>query len=162
MNIKQAIVSFLLLALVSSCEKPSQFSQLALNDTLESLEGKNIQFKEIINQYKGKKVVIDVWASWCSDCIKSLPDVIKFQEANPKIVFLYLSIDRNTNAWKKAISKYNIKGEHYYMNNGIDSDFGDFLNSNWTPRYMVLDEQSNIALFKATKISDKRIKKLLQ
>jgi len=161
-NIKQAIVSFLLLALVSSCEKPTQFSKLALNDALESLEGKNIQFKEIINQYKGKKVVIDVWASWCSDCIKSLPDVIKFQETNPKIVFLFLSIDRNTKAWKKAINKYKIKGEHYYLNNGMDGDFGDFLNSNWTPRYMVLDEQSNIVLFKATKISDKRIKKLLQ
>ena len=36
------------------------------------------------------------------------------------------------------------------------------LNSNWIPRYMVIDEQGDITLFKAKKATDKRIKEALK
>ena len=29
---------------------------------------------------RGKKIVIDVWASWCKDCLESLPDIKKLQD----------------------------------------------------------------------------------
>ena len=64
--------------------------------------------------------------------------------------------------WKKAIDKDNIEGEHYFMKNGLNGDFGDFLNSNWTSRYMVVNEKGVIELFKAKKITDKRIVEALK
>jgi thiol-disulfide isomerase/thioredoxin len=38
-------------------------------------ENEPIAFSEILKKYEGKTIVIDVWASWCSDCIKGMPKV---------------------------------------------------------------------------------------
>ena len=39
----------------------------------------------------------------------------------------------------------------------MNGDFGDFLNSNWIPRYLVVNENGFVDLFKANTITDKRI-----
>ena len=43
-----------------------------------------------------------------------------------------------------------------------DGDFVDFINLGWIPRYMVINEQGEITLFKATNASDKNIIKALK
>ena len=143
-------------------EVPTQFSELALNDEFVALEGEKIQFRSILDAYKGKTIIIDVWASWCSDCLKSLPVVKALQEQHPEVVFLFLSIDKTQRNWRKGIEKYKIKGEHYYMESGWNGDFGDFIDLDWTPRYIVVDKDQKIKLFEAVKASDKRIKEALK
>ena len=138
-------------------EKPTQFSEEALNDTFISLQGGNIQFKDILNKHKGQTILIDVWASWCRDCIKGMPKVKKIQEENPDVVYLFLSLDKNLKSWKKGIDKHQVKGEHYYMKSGWNGPFGEFLDLDWIPRYLVVDKQGNIKLYKATKATDKDI-----
>ncbi len=153
------------LILLSSCnfETPTEFSKEALNDRITTLNGKSTAFKEIINQYKGKKVLIDIWASWCADCIKGLPNVKKLQKKFPEVVFLFLSVDKNNASWKRGITRFRIKGEHYNLPKGMkDGDFVDFVNSSWIPRYMVVDEEGKIKLFKATRSSDNRIVEALK
>jgi hypothetical protein len=73
----------------------------------------------------------------------------------------FLSVDKNQRNWKKGIEKYNIKGEHYYMQSGWSGDFGDFIDLDWTPRYIVVDKDQKIKLFEAVKANDKRIKEVL-
>lgn len=34
---------------------------------------------------KGKFIIIDFWASWCTTCIKKIPLLDSFQKANPKL-----------------------------------------------------------------------------
>tara|TARA_B110001454_G_C12507132_1_gene345204 strand:+ start:74 stop:559 length:486 start_codon:yes stop_codon:yes gene_type:complete len=136
---------------------PTDFSEKALNDTMFNMENKELPFKEILKMHKGKKVLLNVWASWCRDCIVAMPKLKELQANNPHVAYLFISSDRNTSAWKKALEKYNIKGTHYFMKNGMNSDFGDFLNSNWIPRYLVINENGFVDLFKAKKITDNRI-----
>lgn len=150
----------LLVAIIfASCTTKSQtqFSEKALNDTFLTLQGDTIVFKEVINQYKGKKVLIDVWASWCGDCIKGLPKVVELQKENPDVVFLFLSLDKDLEEWKIGIDKYGVKGEHYFMKSGWKGDFGNFLGLDWIPRYLVIDKTGKITLFKAVKANDERI-----
>ena len=143
-------------------ETPTEFSDKALNDTFLTIENNPITFKEIISTYKGKKVLIDVWASWCKDCIVTLPQLKELQENNPDVVYLFLSLDRSTTSWMNGIKRYGIEGEHYFMKSGWDGDFGDFLNLNWIPRYLVVNENGFVDLFKSTKITDPRIAKALK
>ena len=35
-----------------------------------------------LDQYKGKWVVVNYWATWCGTCIKELPDLISLHEDN--------------------------------------------------------------------------------
>lgn len=143
-------------------EKPTQFTTEALQDTFTDLNGNSMPFEEILTQYKGQTILIDVWASWCQDCIVGMPIVKKIQKEFPNVVYLFLSEDRTETAWKRGIQKYKIEGEHYFMTNGPDGPFADFLNSNWIPRYMVIDKDGKIKLYKAKSATDKRIKEALQ
>ncbi|MBL4569076.1 MAG: TlpA family protein disulfide reductase [Flavobacteriaceae bacterium] len=136
---------------------PTQFSQKALDDTFITLGNDSIQFKEILAKHKGKKILIDVWASWCKDCIVGLPKAKALQKEFPDVVFLFLSLDKNVKSWKRGIDRFGIKGEHYFMQSGWKGDFGDFLNLNWIPRYVVIDEEGMITMFKATKSKSKKI-----
>jgi thiol-disulfide isomerase/thioredoxin len=160
LNLKMMFTRLLILSLfITGCtaKAPTEFSEKALNDRFYTIENKTIQLKDILESRKGEKVLINVWASWCKDCLVSIPKMKQLQADNPNVTYVFISSDRNMSAWKKALKKYKINGEHYFMKNGMDSDFGDFLNSNWIPRYLVVNENGFVDLFKATKITDKRI-----
>jgi thiol-disulfide isomerase/thioredoxin len=153
-------IYFLFIILCASCnfEKPTEFSELALNDTVYDLNNTAFSIKEVLHQYKGKKVLIDVWASWCGDCIKGLPSVRNLQKKYTNVIFLFLSVDKSKNAWKNGVQRFQIKGAHYNLPKGMKSGkFIDFISLGWIPRYMVIDEQGNISLFKATSASDSGI-----
>ena len=152
------------LVIIFSCSKrnETEFSQKALEDTFVSIDGEKLAFKDVIEKYKGKKVLIDVWATWCGDCIKGMPKIVELQKDFPDVVFLFLSIDDSLVALQKGIKKYTIKGEHYLMPSGWDGDFGDFLDLSWIPRYLVIDEKGKIAVFNAVKANDERILQTLK
>jgi thiol-disulfide isomerase/thioredoxin len=156
---------YLIILLISfytcNTETPTKFSEEALNDTFVTLEGNNIPFKDVLETYKGQTLLIDIWASWCGDCIKGMPKVKALQKEYSEVKYIFLSLDRNKEAWKRGIEKYQVKGEHYFMQSGWDGAFGEFVNLNWIPRYMIVDKQGNIKLFKAVKADDKKIKELL-
>ena len=161
---KKLILLAVIITLLScNLETPTQFSDKALNDSLITLDKSKITFKEVINQYKGKKILIDIWASWCADCIKGLPKIKELQKEFPEVIFLFLSVDKKETAWKKGIKRFRIEGEHYNLPKGMKKgDLVDFLNTSWIPRYIVLDKKGNIQLFKAIKASDRSIKVALQ
>jgi hypothetical protein len=92
-----------------------------------------------------------------------LASVRNLQKEYPAVVFLFLSVDKNKDAWKNGIQRFQIKGEHYNLPKGMKSgEFVDFINLGWIPRYMVIDPQGNISLFKATSASDSVIKEALK
>ena len=149
-----------LLFMFVSCvaaQDTTKFSDKALSDRLVTLEGESISFSEILKKYKGKKVVIEVWASWCSDCIKGMPKLKELQnEYNQDIVYLFLSLDKTQKSWKKGIEKYNVRGEHYYLPSGWKGDFCASIDLDWIPRYMVVAPSGTIELFKATVANDEK------
>ncbi len=157
------IAVFFLVASCSVAQDKENFSEKALNDIMISQEGTKVSFSEIINTYKGKKVVIDVWASWCGDCVKGMPKVKKLQEEySTDVVYLFLSLDKTESSWKKGIERYDVVGEHFFISSGWKGDFCSSIDLDWIPRYMVVNEQGKITLFKATKATDKRIIKALK
>jgi len=135
----------------------TEFPQEALQDTFINLGNENISFEKILDKYKGKTILIDVWASWCGDCIKGMPKVKALQKTNKDIVYLFLSADRSYNSWKKGINKYQVEGEHYFMPKGMKSAFGKSIGLDWIPRYMVIDPEGKIKLFRAIKADDNQL-----
>ena len=41
--------------------------------TLQSMDGKEVK----LSDYKGKKVYLKFWASWCGPCKKSMPELME-------------------------------------------------------------------------------------
>ncbi|MFY9241855.1 MAG: TlpA disulfide reductase family protein [Polaribacter sp.] len=157
------IILLVVFAFISCSDEPKQFSEEANLEMLIGLDNSKITLREVLYQHKGKKIFINVWASWCKDCIVGFPKEKELQKQFPEAVFLFLSVDLDKPSWKRAINKYNLVGEHYNLPKGMnDGDFVDFINLNWIPRYIIINEEGEIALFKATNTSDKEIYKALK
>ncbi len=137
----------------------TKFSKEALEDTFLNLEGDTITFENILQKYKGNVVFLDIWASWCRDCIVGMPKVKKLTKKYPNIKFVYLSLDKGLSNWKKGIEKYKLEqGAHYYAPNGWESAIFTAINLDWIPRYMLIDEKGEILIHKAIKADDKKLR----
>lgn len=60
-------------------------------------------------QFKGKYLLIDFWASWCVPCRKSFPHMRELYKKykNKNLEILSISIDKNKEAWLKAVDQEN-------------------------------------------------------
>lgn len=71
------------------------------NFTLKDLQGKPVDF----NQFKGKVVFLNLWATWCGPCRFEMPSIHNLYNSvkqNDKIAFVMLSLDRDEHAGKVA------------------------------------------------------------
>ena len=71
---------------------------------LQTPDGKTLKFSDFA---KGKYVVIDFWASWCPDCRKDLPEIIRLynQFHENGVEFLGVSFDTDKEKWTDYIAK---------------------------------------------------------
>lgn len=160
---RKIVLIIMLISFAGCCfESPTEFTETSLTEEFITLTDERVTIGDILSKYKGKKVLIDIWASWCKDCIVGLPNLKKFQKKNPEVVYLFLSLDKSTRNWKQAIDRLGIEGDHFFMQVGKKGKFGKFLNVWWVPRYVVLNEKGEIVLYKATKITDKNIVEALR
>ena len=157
------IFLLLFIAFLGCSDDPKEFSEEANLEMLIGLDDSKITLREVLYQQKGKKIFIDVWASWCKDCVIGFPKVKELQAEFPEVAFLFLSVDISNPSWNRAIEKYNLVGEHYNLPKGMEEgDFVDFVNLNWISRYMVIDEKGKIEVFRAIDPLDKKIIKALK
>lgn len=155
--------------------EPTAFSKEALAQKVYDVDGNESTVEAVIAQHKGNKVVLDIWASWCRDCIAAMPETAKLQAANPELKFVFLSVDVKEENWKNGIEQYinanNVKGDQYFFNTGwkrpkkdegVENDFIKFAKLDWIPRYMVLDESGNIICYYAKSTKDDNFVKALE
>lgn len=159
---KKTLFAFFILLAFSITAQEKYFSTVALQDTMLTIDNTEIFFSEILDTYKGKTILIDIWAGWCKDCIGGLPKVKKLQKKNKEVVFLFLSLDKTTENWKKAIDVFKIKGAHFYIESGWKGAFCSSLDLDWIPRYMIVNPKGEIILYKAIKADDHRIERILK
>jgi len=132
----------------SVIEKPEQTIQFIDNyETVNTLA-------ETVKPLLGKKIYIDVWATWCSPC----KEEFKHNEALKKILnendiqSIYISIDRDDDdqKWKNDIKYYNLTGTHIRANKELydnlmrqyDKKAKDpYIEIPW---YILIDEEGNI------------------
>lgn len=142
----------LLIAVISfSCSQAQKtnFSKEALSEKILSIEGNQVAFKDILKKHKGKTLLIEVWASWCGDCVKAMPKLKELQSNNPNTSYVFISMDKTTDKWKLGIEKHEIKGDHYMANDQMKGVFGKAIDLDWIPRYIIVDKTGKIVIYRA-------------
>ena len=147
---------------LTSCQAQTEFSKESLAAKLTTVDKQDISFDEILKQNEGKVVVIEVWASWCSDCVKSMPQVKELKKQYPDVAFVNLSCDKTFDAWKTGIEKHEVSGENFLIKDGMKGEFGQSIKLDWIPRFIVLDKKGNIALFRAIEKDFDKIKETIE
>lgn len=84
--------------------------------------------KEIsLNQYLGKFVLLNFWASWCKPCIEHLPAIKEIRDTYEKerLEVIFVTLDSDTSAFYKALDKYDINyGRHLFSSKTILTSYG--------------------------------------
>ena len=148
--------------LIGCDEPPTVFDEPSKAEETISITGVSKPLGEVLDAYKGEVVLLDIWASWCGDCIVGFPKLREFQKKYPEVQYVFLSVDRSEKAWRNALNKYKLQGDHYFMPEGQKGALNDFLNSNWIPRYLIINKDGSIATYKAKRITDPTIEKTLK
>lgn len=156
---KLFLLPILFFMIACQAQDKTEFGKEALEAKMTSVDGKEIAFKDILAQYKGQVVVIDVWASWCPDCKKGMPKVHDLQKQFPNVKYLFLSYDRVDEKWKQGIESFNTKGgDNYHVGTSMkEGAFSKDIKLDWIPRYMVVDKNGKIALFRAIEADDEKL-----
>ncbi|HWS60928.1 MAG TPA: TlpA disulfide reductase family protein [Flavobacterium sp.] len=155
----------LLIAVISfSCSQAQKtsFSKEALAETLLSTDGKQVPFKNILKNHKGKTLVIEIWASWCGDCVKAMPKIKELQANNAKVDYVFISMDKTADKWKQGIEKHEIKGEHFMANDQMKGIFGKAIDLDWIPRYIIIDKTGKIVIYRAIETDFEKINTTLK
>lgn len=140
----------------------TEFSEKALSETLLASNGNQIKFQDILKKQKGKITVIEIWASWCGDCVKSMPKLKELQANNPKVSYVFLSMDKTADKWKAGIEKHELKGLHFMANDGMKGTFGTAIDLDWIPRYLIIDKKGKIVVYRAIETDFEQINETLK
>lgn len=125
---------------------------------LSTPDGKTVR----LSDYKGKYVVIDFWASWCSDCRKDAPFIVELHRAykDAGIEFIGVSFDTDKESWISAIKQY---GMDYVQVSELkkmrETEVYKTYGIKWIPSLCLIDPQGKVML--STVVSEK-IQKALQ
>lgn len=118
--------------------------------------------KVSLEDFRGKLVYIDVWASWCGPCIGEIP-YLKQLEADFKgkdVVFVSISKDIKKEHWQKALEKHQLKGVQLW--GGNKSDFYDAYFINSIPRFILIDKKGKVISPSAPEPSNPEAKELIE
>ena len=161
---KNIAVLIILVISTMSCAQNKEFSKESLSYQLTKLDQSKTSFQSVIDKHKGKKLLIEVWAGWCSDCVKAMPKVKELQQVHPNVAYVFISMDKSFDKWKEAIAKHELEGDLYWVNDEkmMKGAFGQSLELDWIPRYIVLNEKGEIKIFRAIETDFEKISMALK
>ena len=113
---------------------------------MKTPDGTAIQLSQFA---KGKTVVLDFWASWCPDCRKDAPEVVRLYEKYHKngVEFIGISMDTDLEAWKKAIVQFAIKYPQVSeLKKFKDTDISKAYGVKWIPSIVVVGPDGQVKL----------------
>lgn len=125
-NMRFSSIIVLFLITISCTAQPLRTNlnvgEIAPELKLATPEGKLISLSSL----RGNLVLVDFWASWCGPCRRENPTVVKayndfknkdFAEGK-KFTIYSVSLDKDVNAWKSAITEDNLNWSNHVSDLG--------------------------------------------
>ena len=89
-----------------------------------------------------------------------MPKAKELEEKNTNIDFVFLSLDRNFEDGKRhRKTQYAKQRKNYWFNEGWKNNFNNYIDLNWIPRYLVINQKSEIVKYYAITPEDPEIQK---
>ena len=102
----------------------------------------------ILDRYKGKPVLLDIWATWCGPCRAGHQQLAPLKEEMQKrgVQFIYITSPSSpVKTWQTMIK--DISGDHYYLTREQENHLMKLYASDGIPTYAIYDRDGNRAYF---------------
>ncbi len=84
---------------------------LALAATAQPFVFKDMQGKQQrLQDYRGKWVLVNFWATWCPPCLEEVPDLVSLHEAHQKtdLVVIGVALDSSEKSVREFVAKRHV------------------------------------------------------
>lgn len=127
----------------------------------ENTDGKIVKLED----FKGKYIYIDVWATWCGPCRAEIPHLKKTEEAfhGKNVEFISISVDvmKDKEKWKKFVAEKQLGGVQVFADKDWRSDFVTGYKIQGIPRFILIGPDGKIVNADAPRPSSPELIKLL-
>lgn len=108
----------------------------------QSIDGESIS----LDNFKGKYIYMDIWATWCGPCLQQLPAMKAFEEKyrDENIRFLSISVDsdRDKAKWQEMVKEKGMQGVQLFA--GRSAKFQQDYQIRSIPRFLVIGKDGEI------------------
>lgn len=106
----------------------------------ESIDGTTVT----LDDFRGKYILIDVWATWCGPCRAEIPYLKALEEKlhGKNIAFVSVSVDSGKEKWNETVKADAMTGVQAWI--GPKDDFVTAYAITSIPRFILLDTNGNI------------------
>ena len=114
----------------------------SFNFSATDINGK--EYKQ--ENFKGKYVYIDCWATWCGPCCDEIPYLEKIIDENKdkNIAFVSLSFDNNKSDWENWMKTKETKGYQLYLEKEEKTKLAEFYKVRGIPRFILIGQEGKI------------------
>jgi cytochrome c biogenesis protein CcmG/thiol:disulfide interchange protein DsbE len=104
-----------------------------------------------IADYRGKWVLLNIWASWCLPCEDEAPELVAFQKRHRSPDFTILGI-QTQDGTEDGLAFVDEFGLNYPSLRDGSGDYADELGSTGVPESILLDAEGNVAYIRRGQI----------
>jgi thiol-disulfide isomerase/thioredoxin len=111
-------------------------------------------WEQVLQQVRGKTVLLDMWGTWCAPCRREIydnSDSIKAYFKGKGLEYLYIAnYDReNEDKWKELIAFFRLEGIHLLAEEKLTRDIMEKIKGTGYPTYIVIDKHGHAELSRA-------------
>ncbi len=111
----------------------------APNFSLKDIDGNTVT----LDQFRGKYVVLDFWGTWCSWCIKGIPEMKTYYDKyKDQMEIIGIACRDTEQAWRAGVAKYELPWVNVF--NGNDKAIIEEYAVSGFPTKAIIDPQGNI------------------
>lgn len=112
-------------------------------------------YRKVIDELRGKTVVVNFWATWCGPCVAEFPELIELRDhyADRDVVLVTVSVDFDTDLETKVkpfLTKHKVT-EHAYLQDAADANaFINGIHEPWDgelPASFIYDAEGELKQF---------------
>ena len=122
--------------------------------------------KSILEDYKGKYVYVDVWATWCGPCKAEIPALkakeAKYHDSNIEFVSISIDEEKAYDAWRDMVKDKELGGSQLMADNAWQSKFVQEYQIKGIPRFILIDPEGKIVSADAPRPSSDKLDETLQ
>jgi cytochrome c biogenesis protein CcmG/thiol:disulfide interchange protein DsbE len=137
-----AVIGLLAFGLIKKGDDPLSPGDPVPEAELSSLDG---SAQGSIADYRGKWVLVNVWASWCDPCREEAPTLERFYRAHRADDFTVLGIDTqdDSRSGEGFVKEFGLTYPQLHDGSG---DYADELRTTGVPENFLIDPEGKVAL----------------
>ena len=61
-----------------------------------------------LSQFRGRTVVLNLWATWCAPCVEELPSLLALEQRNPSLAIIAISTDQDEQVYRHFLLQHHV------------------------------------------------------